>query len=299
VLNEGDEVIIPAPYWVSYPEIVKIAGGKPVIIDTDEDDGFRIHPQRLERAIGEKTKLVILCSPSNPTGAMYNEAQLRGLAEVLAKKDVWVLSDEIYEKLTYGVKHVSIGSLPGMAEKTITVNGMSKAYSMTGWRIGYAAGPKDVMKAIDNIQSHAASNPSSISQKAALAAIRGDGSDVEAMRSEFEKRRDVMIGLLNAIDGVSCLKPDGAFYAFPNVSKHFGKESAGVPVKNSTDFAAELLVKQGVAVVPGADFGAPDYIRLSYATDLASIEKGIKGIAAFCASLQAPAATAGEGAGTA
>jgi aspartate aminotransferase len=301
VLNEGDEVIIPAPYWVSYPEIVKIAGGKPVIIDTDEEDGFRIHPQRLDRAIGEKTKLVILCSPSNPTGAMYNEAQLRELAEVLAKKDVWVLSDEIYEKLVYGVKHVSIASLPGMAEKTITVNGMSKAYSMTGWRIGYAAGPKDVMKAIDNIQSHAASNPSSISQKAALAAIRGDGKDVEAMRTEFEKRRDVMIGLLNAIQGVHCLKPDGAFYAFPNVSKLFGRESAGVAIKNSTDFAAELLARQGVAVVPGADFGAPDYIRLSYATDLASIEKGIKGIAAFCGSLTAPATApaAAEGAGAA
>lgn len=293
VLNEGDEVIIPAPYWVSYPEIVKIAGGKPVIIDTDEDDGFRIQPRRLEKAIGEKTKLVILCSPSNPTGSMYNEAQLRELAEVLSRKDVFVLSDEIYEKLVYGVKHVSIGSLPGMADKTITVNGMSKAYSMTGWRIGYAAGPKDVMKAIDNLQSHAASNPVSISQKAALAALKGDGSQVEAMRAEFEKRRNVMVKKLNEIPGIKCLTPDGAFYAFPNVSAHFGRSFNGVVIKNSTDFSTHLLEAQQVAVVPGADFGAPDYIRLSYATDLASIEKGLERLKAFCAQLTpAPAEAA-------
>jgi aspartate aminotransferase len=297
VLNEGDEAIIIAPYWVSYPEIVKIAGGKPVIIDTDEEDGFRIHPQRLEKAIGEKTKLVILCSPSNPTGSMYNEEQLKALAAVLSKKDVFVLSDEIYEKLVYGVKHVSIASLPGMAEKTVTVNGMSKAYSMTGWRIGYAAGPKDLMKAVDNLQSHAASNPSSISQKAALAALRGDGSEVEKMRAEFEKRRDVMVKMLTAIPGVTCLNPDGAFYAFPNVSAYFNRASGEKVIKNSTDFAAALLETQGVAVVPGADFGAPDYIRLSYATDLASIQKGLERLAKFCESLQSPAVFEGAGVG--
>jgi aspartate aminotransferase len=292
VLNEGDEVIITSPYWVSYPEIVKMAGGKPVIIDTDEDDGFRIHPQRLEHAIGEKTKMVILCSPNNPTGSMYNEAQLRELAEVLAKKDVFVLSDEIYEKLVYGVKHVSIGSLPGMADKTITVNGMSKAYSMTGWRIGYAAGPKDLMKAIDNLQSHGASNPVSISQKAALAALKGDGSEVEKMRVEFEKRRDLIVKKLNEIPGVTCLKPDGAFYAFPNVSAHFGKSFQGNLIKNSTDFASQFLEAEQVAVVPGADFGAPDYIRFSYATDLNSIEKGLERLKNFCAKLEAAPAAA-------
>jgi aspartate aminotransferase len=290
LLNEGDEVIIPAPYWVSYPEIVKIAGGKPVIIDTDEDDGFRIQPKRLEKAIGEKTKLVILCSPSNPTGSMYNEAQLRELAEVLSKKDVFVLSDEIYEKLVYGVKHVSIAALPGMAEKTITVNGMSKAYSMTGWRIGYAAGPAYIMKAIDNLQSHAASNPVSISQKAALAALKGDGVQLEAMRAEFQKRRDLMVKKLNEIPGVTCSMPDGAFYAFPSVKAHFGKSFGGKTIKNSTDFSSLLLDAEQVAVVPGADFGAPEYIRLSYATDMASIEKGLERLKKFCASLEnAPA----------
>jgi aspartate aminotransferase len=296
LLNEGDEVIIPAPYWVSYPEIVKMAGGKPVILETDEEDGFRVPAARLERAIGDKTKLVILCSPSNPTGTMYHEAQLRELASVLEKKDVFVLSDEIYEKLIYsGAKHVSIASLSqAMLERTITVNGMSKAYSMTGWRIGYAAGPKDVMKAIDNLQSHGASNPSSISQKAALAALRGDGSEVERMRAEFEKRRDVMVAGLNAIEGVSCVKPDGAFYAFPNVSRHFGKSlGGGKPIKDSTDFAALFLEAEQVAVVPGADFGAPDYIRLSYATDLGTIQKGLDRLKSFCAKLAVPAAEAG------
>lgn len=297
VLNEGDEVIIPAPYWVSYPEIVKLAGGKPVILETDEENGFRVPPKLLEMAIGDKTKMVILCSPSNPTGAMYNEAQLRELAEVFEKKDIFVLSDEIYEKLIYGgAKHVSIASLsPEMLSRTITVNGMSKAYSMTGWRIGYAAGPKDVMKVIDNLQSHAASNPSSISQKAALAALKGDGSEVERMRAEFEKRRDVMVAKLNAIEGVTCVMPEGAFYAFPNVSKHFGKSLGGKLIKNSTDFSALFLESEQVAVVPGADFGAPDYIRLSYATDLATIEKGLERLKSFCARLEAaPVAAAAD-----
>jgi aspartate aminotransferase len=293
VLNEGDEVIIPAPYWVSYPEIVKMAGGKPVILETDEENGFRVPAKMLERAIGEKTKLVILCSPSNPTGAMYDEAQLKELAAVLEKKDVFVLSDEIYEKLVYaGAKHVSLASLsPAMAERVITVNGMSKAYSMTGWRIGYAAGPKDVMKAIDNLQSHGASNPSSISQKAALAALKGDGSEVEKMRVEFERRRDVMVKRLNEIPGIHCSMPGGAFYAFPNVSAHFGKSLDGKVIKNSTDFSSLLLDSEQVAVVPGADIGAPDYIRLSYATDLATIEKGLDRIKAFCSKLTAAPAS--------
>jgi aspartate aminotransferase len=274
-----------------------MVGGKPVILETLEEDGFRLAPKRLENAIGEKTKLVILCSPSNPTGSMYNEEQLKALAEVLARKDVFVLSDEIYEKLIYGgAKHISIGSLPGMADRTITVNGMSKAYSMTGWRIGYAAGPKDVMKAIDNLQSHGASNPVSFSQKGALEALRNPAAagEVERMRVEFEKRCGVMVKLLNEVPGFTCMMPDGAFYAFPNVSAHFGKRFAGKEIKNSTDFASLLLEAEQVAVVPGADFGAPDFMRLSYATDLASIEKGIARIKKFVESLEAAPAEAAQ-----
>jgi aspartate aminotransferase len=289
LLNDGDEVIIPAPYWVSYPEMVKLAGGTPVIVDTLEDDEFRLNPKVLERMISPKTRILVLCSPSNPTGSMYHEQHLRALLEVVVKKDILVISDEIYEKLIYGsAKHVSFASLSAEAlARTVTINGLSKSASMTGWRIGYAAGPVELMKAIDNLQSHSASNPVSISQKAALAAFTGDQAPVEKMRVEFEKRRDVMVNGLNAIDGVSCIMPEGAFYAFPNVSKHFGKQLNGKVIKNSTDFAALFLDEDLVAVVPGADFGAPDYIRFSYATDLATIEKGIARLKVFCAKLQA------------
>ena len=292
LLNDGDEVIIPSPYWVSYPEMVKLAGGVPVIVETQEEDEFRLNPKVLEHMISPKTRVLVLCSPSNPTGAMYHEKHLRALLEVVVKKDLIVISDEIYEKLIYGAaKHVSFASLGAEAlARTITVNGLSKSASMTGWRIGYAAGPMEVMKAIDNLQSHAASNPVSISQKAALAAFVGDQAPVEKMRVAFEKRRDVMVKGLNAIDGVTCIMPEGAFYAFPNVSKHFGKQVNGRLIKNSTDFAAAFLDEDLVAVVPGADFGAPDYIRFSYATDEATIEKGLARLKAFVAKLQ-PAPT--------
>jgi aspartate aminotransferase len=287
LLNDGDEVIIPAPYWVSYPEMVKLAGGVPVIVNTEEADEFRLSPQRLESLVTPKTKILVLCSPSNPTGSMYHEKHLRALLEVVVKKGLTVVADEIYEKLVYaGAKHVSFASLsPEALSHTVTVNGLSKSASMTGWRIGYAAGPVDVMKAIDNLQSHAASNPVSISQKAAVAAFLGDQAPVEKMRVEFEKRRNVMVKGLNAIDGVSCIMPEGAFYAFPNVSKHFGKQVNGKLIKDSTDFAAAFLDEDLVAVVPGADFGAPDYIRFSYATDLATIEKGLERLKSFVAKL--------------
>lgn len=295
LLNEGDEVIIPAPYWVSYPEMVKLAGGVPIIIDTLEEDDFRLNPAVLDRLCSPKAKLLILCSPSNPTGSMYHEKHLRALLEVVVKKDLLVLSDEIYEKLTYGgAKHISFASLsPEAATRTLTVNGFSKVYSMTGWRLGYCAGPLEVMKAIDNLQSHAASNPVSFAQKGAVAALKGTQEPVEKMRQEFEKRRDAMVHALKAIPGVSCIVPEGAFYAFPNISAYFDMQLNGRVIKNSTDFAALLLDEELVAVVPGADFGALDYIRLSYATDMGSIVKGLERITAFCAKLK-PAEKAAE-----
>ena len=295
LLNEGDEVIIPAPYWVSYPEMVKLAGGVPVIVGTLEEDQFRLSPRLLERMISPRTRALVLCSPSNPTGAMYHEEHLRALLEVVVKKDLVVIADEIYEKLIYGgAKHVSFASLSAEAlARTITVNGFSKAYSMTGWRLGYAAGPAEEMKAIDNLQSHAASNPVSFAQKGGTQALKGSQAEVEVMRAEFQKRRDVMVHALRAIPGVTCIEPEGAFYAFPNVSAYFDLQLRGKVIKDSTDFAAALLEEDLVAVVPGADFGAPDYIRLSYATDMGSIVKGLERITAFCAKLK-PVAAAPE-----
>lgn len=297
LLNEGDEVIIPAPYWVSYPEMVKLAGGVPVIVDTSEEDEFRLNPRVLERLCSSKAKVLVLCSPSNPTGAMYHAKDLQALLEVVVKKDLIVISDEIYEKLVYdGAKHISFASLsPEAAARTITINGFSKAYSMTGWRLGYAAGPLEVMKAIDNLQSHAASNPVSFAQKGALAAITGPQDAVEAMRQEFQKRRDAMLHALRGIPGVSCVVPQGAFYCFPNVSAYFDMQVGGQRIKDSTDFARLLLDEALVAVVPGTDFGSPDHIRLSYATDMGSIVKGLERLTAFCARLK-PASQAEESA---
>jgi aspartate aminotransferase len=289
LLEEGDEVIIPSPYWVSYPEMVKLAGGVPVIAPTLEEDQFRLHAKALERMCNPRTRALVLCSPSNPTGAMYHEVDLRALLEVVVKKDLVVIADEIYEKLVYGsAKHVSFAALSAeAAARTITINGLSKAYSMTGWRLGYAAGPAEVMKAIDNLQSHAASNSVSFAQKGGTAAITGPQDAVEAMRSEFQQRRDLMVHSLRAIPGVSCIEPEGAFYCFPNVSAYFGMQINGKTIKDSTDFASVLLEEDLVAVVPGADFGAPDYIRLSYATDRGSIVKGLERITDFCARLKA------------
>jgi aspartate aminotransferase len=284
ILNEGDEAIIPAPYWVSYPEMVKIAGGVPVIVNTSEEIGFRITPEMLESAITPRTKLFFLCSPSNPTGVMYHREHLERLAAVLEKKDVVVISDEIYEKLVYdGAEHISIASLsPAMAERTVTSNGVSKAFAMPGWRIGYAVGPAHIMKAAANIQSHSTSNPTSISQYATIEALKSGGKDVEAMRVEFEKRRNYMVDALNEIDGVKCIKPEGAFYAFPNVTALFGKSYDGRVIGSSVEFAEVLLDEAQIALVPGADFGAEGYLRFSYATDMAAIEKGIERFARFC-----------------
>jgi aspartate aminotransferase len=287
VLNPGDEAIIPAPYWVSYPEMVKMAGAKPVILNTKEEDDYLVDPVELEKAITSKTKLFILNSPSNPTGSVYSQERLEAIAKVIAKHGIPVLSDEIYDRLVYaGAKAISFATLPGMKDLTLTVNGTSKTYAMTGWRIGYCAGPEAIMKAIGNIQSHATSNPTSISQKAAVAALSGPSEPIEAMRQEFDKRRQRMVALLNAIPGVKCPVPKGAFYAFPNISSLYGKSLAGKTVSGSAVFASLLLEDSNVALVPGADFGAENCIRLSYATSMANIEKGVGRIAEFCAKLR-------------
>ena len=268
ILNEADEVIIPAPYWVSYPEMVKAQGGVPVYIETLSKDNFKVREASLKSKITKRTKAFILNSPSNPTGCVYDLEELRSIASLALKHDFYVVSDEIYEKLIYdGKKHVSIGSLgKDIYARTITVNGVSKSYSMTGWRIGYAGGPSNIMDAISNLQSHTTSNPTSISQKAALSALTSDQSCVEAMRREFEKRRDYMVGRINGIRGMSCVKPEGAFYVFADISKlNMG----------SVELANRLLDEIKVALVPGAGFGADSFIRFSFATRADNIKKGL------------------------
>lgn len=266
-----EEVIIPAPYWVSYPEIVRIAHGIPVIIPADEKSGFKITPAQLENSITSKTKALILCNPSNPTGAVYSRKELAALAKVIENKKIYVISDEIYEKLVYdNFEFTSFASLnKKMKEKTITVNGVSKAYAMTGWRIGYAAGPENVIAAMNTIQSHSTSNASSISQTAAIEALSGDQSPLAAMRTEYEKRRNFLHKELTSIKGITCRKPEGAFYLFPDVSGFFGKRN----ISDSTDFVLYLLENAKVATVPGRPFGADNNIRLSYATSMKNLEE--------------------------
>ncbi len=278
LIDEGDEVIIPSPYWVTYPELVKYAGGRPVIIPTDESTGFKITPAQLRNAITEKTKLLILTTPSNPTGAVYSKEELEALAKVLEGTDVMVASDEMYEKLVYGdVRFTSTASISeDMCQRTITINGLSKSAAMTGWRFGYlAAADRELVKAMKKLQSQSTSNINSITQKAAIPGLDGTiDADIEMMRRQFEQRRDRAVEMLNAIDGISVLSPDGAFYLFVNHS---------AVMRDSMQFAKELLEKKGVAVVPGVGFGAEGYFRFSFATDLASIEEGIKRIEEFVA----------------
>lgn len=279
--EEGDEVILPAPYWVSYWEQIKLAGGIPVVVETKEENQFRLTPEQLIAAITEKTKLLILSSPSNPTGTVYSQGELKAIAQIAVEKGLIVISDEIYEKLIYdGGKHISIASLgEDIKKQTIIINGVSKGYSMTGWRIGYAAGEKEVIQAMTRFQSHATSNPTSIAQKAAVEALTGCQDSVEMMRKEFEKRRDYMVKRLNDIPGISCLKPQGAFYVFPNISSYFGKTLRGKIINNSSDFAQILLDQAKVALVPGIAFGVSDYLRLSYATSMENIEEGMNRMA--------------------
>lgn len=280
LFEPGDEVIIPAPYWVSYPDIVVLAGGTPVIVDTLEKEGFKMKPQQLQAAITERTKAVVINSPSNPTGAAYSPEELKSLAAVLLDKEIFVICDDIYEKIIYAnFPFENIATVePKIKDRTIVVNGVSKAYAMTGWRIGYAAGPEQLIAAIIKIQSQNTSNPASISQKAAVEALKGDQDVVGKMVAEFRQRRDAIVKLLNEIEGVRCLLPEGAFYVFPNVSGIYGRSFQGKKITDSTELINYLLDEANVATVPGAAFGNDNHIRLSYATSLKNIEEGLKRI---------------------
>ncbi len=278
LIEEGDEVIVPAPYWVSYPDIVVLAGGTPVIVNTSEKEGFKMQPRQLKAAITTRTKALVLNGPSNPTGAGYSPDDLKALAVVLADTDIFIISDDIYEKILYtNYPFANMAMVDErLKDRTIVVNGVSKAYAMTGWRIGYAAGPQEIIGAMVKIQGQSTSNPTSIAQKASVAALNGDQSVVEMMVREFKKRRDYIVEALNDIQGISCLMPEGAFYVFPNVSSTYGSSFAGRKITTSTDFIEYLLDEANVATVPGAAFGNDQHIRLSYATSMKNIEEGVK-----------------------
>jgi aspartate aminotransferase len=286
--SEDDEVIIPAPYWVSYPQMVKAAGATPVILETRSENGFKLQIEELKKKITPKTKLLILNSPSNPTGAMYEKAELEQLVKILVDNNIYCISDEIYEKIIY--QQQAPGSIASLGNEvknlTIVINGVSKAYSMTGWRIGYAAASEEVITAMGNLQSHSTSGPCSISQKAALAALVGPQDCVKQMVSEFKQRRDFIVKELNKIEGVSCFNPQGAFYVFPSIKKLLGKKIQGQTIKDSLDFCQSLLAHQKVAAVPGVGFGADGYLRLSYATSSENITEGIKRLKQFVANLE-------------
>ena len=287
-LNEGDEVIIPAPYWVSYPDIVLLTGAKPVIIKCSEDQGFKLKPKDLENTITNKTKWLILNSPSNPTGASYSENEIRNLAEVLKKNsNVHILSDDIYEHVSYeGFKFFTIAQIPELKERVLTMNGVSKSYAMTGWRIGYAAGPKEIIKAIAKIQSQSTSNPSSVSQAAAVEALSGKQDFISERSKAFQERRDFVVSELNKINGINCLKPEGAFYVFPSCKGLIGKKDKnGKKLENDTDFVQSLLENNNVAVVQGSAFGLEGFFRISYATSMENLEKAMSRIKEFCESL--------------
>jgi aspartate aminotransferase len=286
LVNPGDEVLIPSPYWVSYPEQVRLLGGVPVAVATDEATGFELDAAELRRAVTPRTKMIILDSPGNPTGAVFSARALAEVAQLAEERDLWVVSDECYEALTYEGRHVSIASLsPRAKARTIVVNTCSKAYAMTGWRIGYAAGPKPLIKAMTDVQSQVTSNPTSIAQWAAVEALSGPQDEVAKMAGEFDRRRRVIIDGLNAIPGVRCAMPRGAFYAFPNVSGLFGKRGKGGALRGSADVSAFLLDEARIATVAGVDFGSDAHIRLSYATGLETIREGLQRMAAAVSSL--------------
>ena len=283
-LNKGDEVIIPAPFWVSYPDMVLLAGGKPKIVKCDEKDGFKITPAKLKAAITKRTKWIILNSPSNPTGSGYSKSEIQKLAKVLIKnKKVHILSDDIYEHVKYdNFKFFTIAQISKLKSRTLTMNGVSKSYAMTGWRIGYAAGPKEIISAIRKIQSQSTSNPSSISQAAAVEALNGKQDFIKKRAKSFKERRDFVVKSLNNIDGISCLKPNGAFYVFPNCKKLLNKKTK---LKKDTDFVQKLLEKQNVAAVQGSAFGLDGYFRISYATSMAKLKIAMSRIKKFCEDL--------------
>jgi aspartate aminotransferase len=288
-LNEGDEVIIPAPYWVSYPDIVLLAGGTPIILECNEKQGFKINASELDKSITKKTKWIILNSPSNPTGACYSEDDIREISKVLIKHPhVYILSDDIYEHVIYErFKFFTIAQITELKERVLTMNGVSKAYSMTGWRIGYAAGPKEIIKAIAKIQSQSTTNPSSISQAAAVEALNGTQDFIKDRATSFQERRDFVVKALNKTDGIECLNPDGAFYVFPSCKGLIGKkDSSGKEIKTDTDFVQSLLENSGVAVVQGSAFGLEGFFRISYATSMSNLKKALEKISTFCKSLK-------------
>lgn len=280
--DPGDEVIVPAPYWVSHPEQVRAIGAVPVILETSSDRDFKISPQQLREAITDRTRLLILNSPSNPTGSVYTQDELKGLADVLVEKQAPVLSDEVYDELVYGGEFTSIASLgKEIYDLTIVSGAVSKTYAMTGWRIGYAAGPVEVIAAAGRLQSHSTSGPNSVAQKAALAAITGDQSMVEVMRQEFDRRRQTMIQRLRAMPDIICPEPHGAFYAFPRVSAYYGRRCGDQVVDGSMAFSSLLLEHEKVATIPGLAFGDDAHVRLSYATGMAQIEEAMDRIERF------------------
>jgi len=281
-VNPGDEVIVPAPYWVSYPDIVLLAGGTPKIVKCSEKDNFKITPGDLKKNITKKTKWIIINSPSNPTGSGYTQKELEALGEVLKKnKNVFILSDDIYEHITYdGFKFFTIAQIKELKDRTLTMNGVSKSYAMTGWRIGYGAGPKDIIKAMAKLQSQSTTNPSSISQAAAVEALNGTQDFIKTRTESFKERRDFVIKHLNSIKGLSCLKPNGAFYVFPNCKKLLGKK-----LKTDKEFVEKLLEEALVAVVQGSAFGLDGYFRISYATSMDNLKKALERIKFFCESL--------------
>ncbi|APF23381.1 pyridoxal phosphate-dependent aminotransferase [Clostridium butyricum] len=283
ILNPGDEILIPIPYWVSYPELVKLADGVPVFVETLKENNYKYTIEDLEKAVSDKTKAILINSPNNPTGTIYNREELIEIAEFAKKHDLLIISDEIYEKLIYdGEKHISIASLSEDAfERTVVINGVSKTYAMTGWRLGYMAASKEITKLMTSIQSHMTSNVNTIAQYAAIEALNGPIEDLNTMVKEFERRRNFMVDRLSKIDGVSIIKPSGAFYIMVNISSYFNTTFKGEEIKNSLDFSRVLLDEEKVAVIPGAGFGLDEYIRLSYATSMDIIETGIDRIAMF------------------
>lgn len=287
LVGEGDEVIVPAPYWVSYTQMVKLADGVPVTVATGLEQNFKMSPEQLEKAITPQTRALILCSPSNPTGSIYSYEELEALAEVLKKHErVMVISDEIYEHINYTGKHASMAQVPGMKERTVIINGVSKAYAMTGWRIGFAAGEEWVIKACNKLQGQYTSGPCSVSQMAAAVAFAGPQECVETMRRAFERRKNLIVSLAREIPGLEVNDPEGAFYLFPKCSSYFGKKDGDTVIKDSNDMALYLLDKGHVATVSGDAFGAPGYFRMSYATDEDSIRKAMKRIAEALAKLK-------------
>jgi len=285
----GDEVIVPAPYWVSYPAQVEFVGAIPKVVSTAEEDGFRLTPELLKANVSDKTKAVILCSSSNPTGAAYAKEHLESLAAALKDTgDYWILVDEIYGELTYDgfEQHSLVSVAPELRDRLIIVDGVSKTYAMTGWRIGWALAPKHVAKAVEKVQGQSTTNPASMAQHGAVEALRGDKAPIDAMREEFAKRRRVVIDGLNAIDGISCREPEGAFYAFPNLERLVGRKSKGVVLEDDLALGGWLLEEAGCALVPGSAFGAPGYMRMSYATSMENIEQGLSRIEKAVAALE-------------